>query len=292
LEAQREAAKLPSPPASRASSPISDPGASTSYAGRKRSYSEASDDDRSVSKRSRTDDAFALPSPPYSRHSSPTGRKRRLSDADAPGAKRPRTNRAASDPIPVTVTLTGTPEILADWYLEGDTNLFDPGQLLDIKFFDPSEFDLPEEEVPVPTQPVKSAAPPTTEPDNLSFDLPADMLHLFNFDQFSDGFVQPLPAHLDQSIVSYTPTDLYPAPVVYEPASFIEPFNGGYDHGYITQQSVAESFGFAPAASFNNPPIYSAFPDGKASGHLIDGLLEQQHKIQNESALYQPISYY
>jgi hypothetical protein len=57
-QAKRDVAKLgvyPSPPASGASSPVSDPGASTSYSGRKRSRSEASsdDDEDSLSKRFR-----------------------------------------------------------------------------------------------------------------------------------------------------------------------------------------------------------------------------------------------
>jgi hypothetical protein len=67
-----------------------------------------------------------------------------------------RTNRAASDPIPVTVSLSGTPDLLADWFSSdqpGDTNLFQPDQLLDIKFFDPSEYDLSEEEAAAPAQP-------------------------------------------------------------------------------------------------------------------------------------------
>ncbi|KAJ7246336.1 hypothetical protein B0H12DRAFT_765591 [Mycena haematopus] len=160
LHAQREAAQrggYPSPAPSGASSPISDPGASTSYASRKRSFSESSDDDHeSLNKRSRTDDgAFALPSPPYSGPSSPTGRKRRLSEAGAPGAKRRRTapNRAVSDPT--VVTLAGTPDLLADWFSsdhQGDTSIFEPGQLLDVNLFNPSEFDFTEE--PVPAQPV------------------------------------------------------------------------------------------------------------------------------------------
>ncbi|KAJ7110030.1 C-terminal domain of homeodomain 1-domain-containing protein [Mycena epipterygia] len=165
LQAQREAAKYPSPVSSGASSPISDPGASTSLAGRKRSSSEASDDYDSFRKRSRNDDGsegVALPSPPDSRDSTPTftsipSRKRRLSDADTAGAaKRPR-NRATSDPIPVTVTLAGTPHILADWYSsdrEGDTNLFESGQLLDIKFFDPSEYEIPLDTPAAPSEPV------------------------------------------------------------------------------------------------------------------------------------------
>ncbi|KAF7347676.1 Homeodomain 1 [Mycena venus] len=173
-QADKEAAKLgiyPSPPASGASSPISDPGASTSYAGHKRSHSESSDDDYSANKRSRTDGASTLPSPSLL------------------WLLRARTNRAASDPIPVTVTLTGTPDILADWFSSdrGDTNLFEPGQLLDIKFFDPSEFDLAEEEPPAPVQPVvKATLPPTSEPETLTFELPAGFneLDLFNFDGF------------------------------------------------------------------------------------------------------------
>ncbi|KAJ7925966.1 C-terminal domain of homeodomain 1-domain-containing protein [Mycena leptocephala] len=195
LQAEREAAKLgfyPSPAPSGSSSPISDPGASTSFAGRKRSSSEVSDADDSFTKRSRTDD-FGLPSPPLSGYSSPATRKRRLSDADGPGAKRPR-NRATSAPIPVSVTLTGTPDILADWFSsdrEGDTNLFEPGQLLDIKFFDPSEYNFPEEEAPAPVEPVvkTTTLPPTFEPDTVTFEVPAEQI--FDFDaMFRDGFCQ------------------------------------------------------------------------------------------------------
>ncbi|KAJ7492441.1 C-terminal domain of homeodomain 1-domain-containing protein [Mycena latifolia] len=163
LQAQRDAASAaayPSPASSGASSPISDPGASTS---RKRSSSDVSGYECSFSKRSRTDDgpssdAFTIPSPPDSRHTSPSSssRKRRLSDADAPGAKRPR-NRAASDPIPITVTLSGTPDLLVDWFSsdkEGDTDIFNPGQLLDIKFFDPADYDIPDELAASPAEPV------------------------------------------------------------------------------------------------------------------------------------------
>ncbi|KAJ6575304.1 C-terminal domain of homeodomain 1-domain-containing protein [Mycena capillaripes] len=302
VQVEREAAKLgyPSPPPSGASSPISDPGASTSFAGRKRSSSEISDVDDSLSKRSRTNDSdpFALPSPPYSGQSTPNSRKRRLSDADAPNAKRPR-NRAASDPIPVTITLTETPEFLADWFSSdrgGDTNLFEPGQLLDIKFFDPAEYDFPEEEPPAPLQPaVKTTTlPPMPESDMITFNIPGgsgnDLDSLFDFATFSDGFYHHPPPDLNDSYVSYTPMDPYPRSVVYEPSSFMEPFTGAYDSGYITRDSVAESFGFESADSQENPMVYSALP-GKASGHLISGLFEQQHKIQNEYPLYPPISY-
>ncbi|KAJ7808215.1 hypothetical protein B0H14DRAFT_2870540 [Mycena olivaceomarginata] len=68
-QAKRDVAKLGVYPSRRRQAhplPVSDPGASTSYSGRKRSRSEASsdDDEDSLSKRFRTDGAFALPSPP------------------------------------------------------------------------------------------------------------------------------------------------------------------------------------------------------------------------------------
>ncbi|KAJ7897031.1 hypothetical protein B0H14DRAFT_2557713 [Mycena olivaceomarginata] len=308
-QAKRDVAKLgvyPSPPVSGASSPVSDPGASTSYSGRKRSRSEASsdDDEDSLSKRFRTDGAFALPSPPSSSYSSPAGRKRRLSDADAaPSSKRMRTNRAASDPIPVTVSLSGTPDLLADWFSSdqpGDTNLFQPDQLLDIKFFDPSEYDLSEEEAAAPAQPVVETTTtlPPTELDTVSFELPEmspDFEHLFNFDDFA----------LDQSFTPYSaapPLDMYTGPVVYEAPAFAEHFTG-FDAGYLTPQSALADpshnnagFDFDPVlAGFETPLVYSALPDGKAAGRMISGLLEQQQqqhqrKNQTEYGVYQPIS--
>jgi hypothetical protein len=129
--------------------------------------------------------------------------------------------------------------------------------------------------------------PPTFEPDTVTFEVPAE--EIFDFDaMFRDDFCQPQPPNLDP-LVSYDP---FPAgPIVYK-APFLEPFTGrSYDHSYITRESVAESFAFESVPSHNDPLVYSAFPDGKASGQLISGLLEQQNKIQNEYALYQPISY-
>ncbi|KAJ7207381.1 C-terminal domain of homeodomain 1-domain-containing protein [Mycena haematopus] len=295
LQAQREAAKraaYPSPAPSGASSPTSD-------AGRKRTYSEASDEDNtSTNKRSRTDnDAFALPSPPYSSHSSPNTRKRRLSDAGAPTSKRPRTNnRIASDPI--VVTLSGTPDILADWFSSdapGDTNLFEPGQLLDIKFFDPAELDLTveEEQAPAPVQPIVQTTTLSTS-DSLTFDIPAELAQLINLDNFPEGFIQQEPVPLDQSSSSF-PLDLYLNPGVWQPElqPLVDPFAGNYDSGFITQ-GYTEPFGFE---TYDPQPLgYSAFPDGKASGHLIAGLLEQQtaqqYKNQNDYPLYQLTSSY
>ncbi|KAJ7786507.1 C-terminal domain of homeodomain 1-domain-containing protein [Mycena metata] len=310
LQAQRDVAKLgafayPSPAPSGYSSPVSDNGASTSFAGRKRSSSEASDSEEPYNKRPRFDDdssvgAFGLPSPPYS--GAINLRKRRMSDADAaPGAKRPRV-RAASDPIPVTVTLAGTPDILADWFTSdrgGDTNIFEPGQLLDIKFFDPAEYEFEDSTTPadpvakVPTlPPAPTLPPPTSDSDTIDFDIPADLQHLFNFADFPEAFIQPPPVNLDESFASYPLNDSF-GPIVYEAPSFLEPFSGSYDHGFITRDSVVESFGFESVASHNNPAVYSAFPDGKASGNLINGLFEQQHKIQiqNEYMYQQPVSY-
>ncbi|KAJ7751302.1 C-terminal domain of homeodomain 1-domain-containing protein [Mycena maculata] len=288
LDARRAAASLgvyPSPVLSGASSPISDAGASTS--GHKRSSSEASDVEYSSSKRSRTDDgpnsaAFTLPSPPYSGASSPVAsRKRRLSDADAPSAKRPR-NRAASDPVPVIVTLAGTPELLADWFSsdpEGETDLFNPGQLLDIKFFDPAEYEFEE-----PAQPVLqevTTLPQTTleQSETSSFDIPPDIQNMFDFPNFAADYSQ------SPSFVSY---DSYQAaPAVYEPPSFMEPYVGGqnYDEGYLTRESVAESLAF-----HQMPPSHDdsySFPDGKASGNLINVLFEQHHQGGNEYTMYQ-----
>ncbi|KAJ7170063.1 C-terminal domain of homeodomain 1-domain-containing protein [Mycena filopes] len=300
LQAQRDVARLgayPSPAPSGYSSPISDNGASTSFAGRKRSSSEASDSEESHSKRPRFDNsgAFSLPSPPYSGDSSPINlRKRRLSDADSgPGAKRPR-NRGASDPIPVTITLTGTPDILADWFTsdrEGDTDIFEPGQLLDIKFFDPAEYDFSEEALATPRPAVKALPPSTSSSsssssDTVTFDIPGNVENLFNFD-FSGDFMQPPPLDLDQSFASYPPVDSY-GPIVYEPP-FLEPFSGTtYNHNFITRDSVAESFGFESFPSADNPQVYSAFPDGKASGTLINGLFD---KMQNEYMYQQPVAY-
>jgi len=112
---------------------------------------------------------------------------------------------------------------------------------------------------------------------------------LFDFADFPETYIQPPPLNLDESF-SYPPTDLY-GPFVYQPPSFLEPFTGSYDHSFITHDSVAESFGFESVASHDNPAVYSAFPDGKASGNLINGLFEQQHKIQNEYMYQQPVTY-
>ncbi|KAJ7446468.1 C-terminal domain of homeodomain 1-domain-containing protein [Mycena galericulata] len=290
LQAQREAAKLgvyPSPVSSGASSPISDPGASTS--GHKRSSSDASEFDHSSNKRSRTDDgptsdAFVLSSPPDSSPSSPTSRKRRLSDAGAPGAKRPRI-RASSDPIPVTVTLSGTPDLLADWFSsnrDGDTDLFKPGQLLDIKFFDPADLEF--EESPATSESVLQEVTPLPQASEATGMVNLDAHYadlVFDFSSYAADYTdQFLPS--SQLFASYDPA-------VYEP-QFEEPFAGGhnYDHNYITQQSVAESFGFQSMPSHDNPVAYSAFPDGKASSNLINGLFEQHHRGGNEHATYQP----
>ncbi|KAJ6520012.1 hypothetical protein C8R45DRAFT_918853 [Mycena sanguinolenta] len=303
LETRRAAAKYPSPAPSDAPSPVSDYGALTSSAGRKRSYSESSDDyDGSLSKRSRTDDgAFTLLSPPSSSHSSPTTRKRRLSDAGAPSAKRARTIRAASDPI--VVTLSGNPDDLADWFsseLKGNTNIFDPAQLLDINSFDPSEFDLAEESLPAQpvVQATKATLPPTSELDTVSIDVPAnaDLEYWLNLSNFSDDYGQQISppsdfADLEQAVVSYVPLlDSYSTPLVYEPLPFMEPLTGGYDQGFITQQSVAESFGLDAFSFGNQPQVYSALPNEKASAHLAAGLLDHQpRKNQNEYTLYQSI---
>ncbi|KAF8216020.1 hypothetical protein K438DRAFT_1799929 [Mycena galopus ATCC 62051] len=296
VQTQREAAKLgvyPSPPASGPSSPISDPGASTS---RKRSYSESSDtDDDSLSKRSRTDDgAFTLPSPPYSTHSSPgpSSRKRRLSDAGAPSSsKRPRIVAPAPPPTP------------SDMAAVDNAGIFAPGQLLDIRLFNPAEYEFASDE-PVQAQPVVQTTatmlPPasTLELDTVNIELPADTELPAELEYWlnlvSDDFSQP-PA----------PISMYPTPAVYDEdlsLSFTDPFAGTYDSEYITP-SFADSFGFEPLGFENSqlqPQVYSAFPDGKVAGELIAGLLgqppqhqqpQQQHKIQNEYPLYQqPIS--
>ncbi|KAF8216030.1 C-terminal domain of homeodomain 1-domain-containing protein [Mycena galopus ATCC 62051] len=317
LQAQREAAKLgvyPSPAPSGASSPTSD-------AGRKRSYSEASDDDDLLrSKRSRNDDgAFALPSPPYSSHSSPTTRKRRLSDTGAPSAKRPRTTttRIVSDPI--VVTLSGTPDILADWFSsdsQGDTSLFEPGQLLDIKFFDPAEFNLAaaEDEEPeqaAAVQPVIQTTMLPSTSNTVDFSIPADagLDYWFNT-TFLDGSVQQPPTQLDDSdisTISYPPLEPYLGPSIWqsEPQALLNPFTGTYDSNinYISHQNFAEPLSFE---SYNNdnygshnqsPQVYShSLTDGKTAGNFIAGILgqqqQQQHEIQNDYTAYQqPLSY-
>ncbi|KAJ6503348.1 hypothetical protein C8R47DRAFT_1316586 [Mycena vitilis] len=290
LEAQREAARLgvyPSPAPSGASSPTSDPGASTSFAGRKRSSSEMSDGGNY--KRSRLDDSDAsgLPSPPYSSSSSPTSRKRRLSDADAPNAKR--ANRGVSGPIPVALTLDGTPEILADWFSTdriGETNpIFEPGQLLDIKFFDPTEY-LTEEEPAAPPAPVaKTPTLPTAlESDTVTIELPHGAENFFDFSDFPGAdFSQQLTGNLEFVSFNPTPMNAYSAPAVYEPEPFMEP---GYGQSYISRDSIADSFGFEPIISHDSPLAYS-MPDGKASGKLISGLFEQQNRMQTEYPLYQ-----
>ncbi|KAJ6520005.1 hypothetical protein C8R45DRAFT_953547 [Mycena sanguinolenta] len=298
LKAQREAAKYPSPAPSGSSSPTSD-------ASRKRAYSEVSDEDgASSSKRLRTDDgAFALPSPPYSSHSSPTSRKRRLSDTGAPASKRPRTNaRVVSDPI--VVTLSGTPDILADWFSSdspGNTNIFEPGQLLDIQFFDPEQFAFTAEEEPEPPAPlapviVQTIAPPM--PENLTFDMSSGFdisgdLQSFDTDDFFKEFLQEPPLVIQPT--SFAP-DMFinPSVSVVNPGvwqadsqPFLNPMAGTYDTGFVP---FAEPYGLE---SFEQ--VYSApgqFPDGKASGNFINGLLAQQdtqqYHNQNDFALYQP----
>ncbi|KAJ7161395.1 C-terminal domain of homeodomain 1-domain-containing protein [Mycena crocata] len=296
LQGQREAAKLsvyPSPAHSGASSPVSDDGASTSFAGRKRSRS---DFHNSFSKRSRSDhgptpDPFGLPSPPYSGPSSPTStadalpsRKRRLSDVDGTGSsKRP---RVASSPIPITVTLSGTPDILADWFTsdrEGNTDIFEEGGLLDIKFWDPADVALPEEASPEPLTNV-TPLPQLSEPETVTFDLPASDFtaefppDFFNFSSYTNDFSTSNP-----SFVSFDPI-AYTGPAVYEPPSFTEYSGHGYDGGYISRESVAESFAFESNTMTTG---YSALPDGKATGELINGLFEQQNRPGNEYAMYQ-----
>ncbi|KAJ6604844.1 hypothetical protein DFH09DRAFT_323649 [Mycena vulgaris] len=283
---ESDAAAYPSPTSSSASSPISDPGASTS---RKRSSSDSSDDEHSFRKRSRTDDgpsseAFTMPSPPDSRQSTPSvpSRKRRLSDADTTAAKRPR----IKDSTPLVVTLSETPEILADWFSsdrEGNTDIFADDQLLDIKFFDPSEFDLPEEPTASPVEPVlqelRTLPQQTSElPEMLNFDIPSSIQGLFDFSDFSVDFSQP-----GSSAYGSFAVDSYPAPAVYEPPAFMEHFTDGHNPGYITRESVSESFGFQPIFSYDSPAVYSAFP-GASNDPVFD---QQQHKIQNEYTMYQ-----
>ncbi|KAJ7103342.1 hypothetical protein B0H15DRAFT_795494 [Mycena belliarum] len=294
LKAQRAA--YPSPAPSDASSPMSDPGASTS---RKRSSSNASDDEPLSNKRPRTDDgpdAFSMPSPPDSRHASPAlSRKRRLSDADAPSAKRPR-NRAATATVPLTVTLSETPEILADWFSsdrEGGTNLFDEGNLLDIKFFNPEDYDFLDNLPPTPAEPVlqelKTLPQQTTEPQEmLSFEIPADIQNLLDFSEcpLAIDFCQPGPPSFGSFADPYSGH----GPAVYEAPTYFEPYNNGYSYNYITPESVTESLGLQPL-SYDSPVVYSAFPGGKASSAVSHGYTGQNHKNQNEYAMYQPAAY-
>lgn len=85
----------------------------------------------------------------------PSTRKRRLSESDASGpSKRPRRN--VSNPIPATISLSGTPEFLADWFSNDhtgdDTDLFNPESLLDITVFDPADYFPENDEAPDATQ--------------------------------------------------------------------------------------------------------------------------------------------
>ncbi|KAK7064076.1 Homeodomain 1, partial [Favolaschia claudopus] len=278
VRAAKQAAKLgiyPSPPHSNRSSPVLD-------VGRKRAFSETSDgayfDSR---KRSRTDDAYALPSPPSSGASSPNTRKRRLSDDDAPSAKRARTNRSASDPTPVTVTFSGNPDLLADWFSsepEATPDLFDPAQQLDIQLFNRADYELPEEEpAAYPAQYITQTSslppPPPPEPEDFNITLPAEYANAFDIHIPSEPW--------DQSLTSYDSMSLFNNLIeIHQPAeSYLEPFSGRGD-SYISRQSVAESFGFEPTTSYETPVAYSAM--GKASGHFINDLLDQQHQHQNQ----------
>ncbi|KAJ7603304.1 C-terminal domain of homeodomain 1-domain-containing protein [Roridomyces roridus] len=239
LQAQREAAKLgiyPSPATSGPSSPVE--GAS-----RKRTASDALDD-FSSNKRSRNDDgATSLPSPPYSGPSSPTSRKRRLSDADESDAKRVRV-RATSDTAALSVTLSGTPDILADWFSTnntGDTDLFKPGQLLDIKLFDPSDLEFDE---PPSPQSTALATPPET------FDVTSFEIENFDFTSL-DAL---LPAQ-QQSLLP----DTLPFPLLPEPAIFDSSSNYG------------DNFNFATGYTFDNNYLSDIFSGAPLLDHNPKG---------------------
>ncbi|KAF7339309.1 Homeodomain 1 [Mycena sanguinolenta] len=319
LETRRAAANYPSPAPSDAPSPVSDSGASTSSAGRKRSYSESSDDyDDSLSKRSRyvyprvsvfvSLTAFAglmalslspplpvpITLPPLPASADFPMRALLALNALAPSG-------AASDSV---VTLSGNPDHLADWFssdLQNNKSIFDD-QLLDFNSFDSSEFDFAEESLlaqPV-VQATAATLPSTPELDTVSIDVPAtaELEYWLNLSNFSDDYSQQISqpssdfADLEQAVVSYVPMlDPYSTPLVYEPPPFTEPLTGGYDQGFITQQSVAESFGLdSSLLSFGQPQVYSALPSEKTSAHLTAGLLEQlPRKNQNDYTLYQPI---
>ncbi|KAJ7293148.1 C-terminal domain of homeodomain 1-domain-containing protein [Mycena rebaudengoi] len=315
---KEEAARLayPSPaPSSGASSPISDPGASTS---RKRSSSDASDGsfDEPSNKRSRTDtgpssDAFvnALPSPP--RSPSPTSadascRKRRLSDADAHYPKRPRHElsgprlQAVSAPtIPLTLTLSGTPDILANWFSsdrEGNTNQLDDGELLDIKLFDPTSlFQFDVEEPPAPSQHVFKNVVPMPQPQqyddtNLVFDLPSfesaaelqKFMGTFPYDSV-DYFTpaDPPSASMANHFSPLSSTSYFSFP--YSDPAVFDPTTLDYvDHGYLTSESVAHNMGYDALPL----QTHSSFPNGAASGNLIQGLLNKEQNIHQTDLVW------
>ncbi|KAJ7631134.1 hypothetical protein FB45DRAFT_557844 [Roridomyces roridus] len=128
LQAQREAAR--SPPAEfNPSFPVSDEGASMSH---EHSTSGATHGEHLSNKRLRIDDGrnaiVFRPSPAYSVPSFPRTCKRPLSDADESDAKRVRV-RATSEAATLSLTLSGTPDLLADWFSSnstGDTDLLEP----------------------------------------------------------------------------------------------------------------------------------------------------------------------
>ncbi|KAJ7225326.1 hypothetical protein GGX14DRAFT_556129 [Mycena pura] len=248
LEMARAANSYPSPAPSGLSSPISDPGASTSLTVLKRAAADAFDDDESVRK---IDEGSSI-SPPVSATSSaaPSTRKRRLSESDASGpSKRPRRN--VSNPIPATISLSGTPELLADWFSDnytGDMDLFDPGSLVDITFFDPADYFPENDEALAATQSItqRTTVQAPTEPDMLAFGLTPEIQQLL--DPSSS-------ANPDVMFASYAPFDT--GPTIYEPEPFMEPFFGSYNYEYncITPESAAESLGL-PLHALN-----PSFPD-------------------------------
>ncbi|KAJ6621172.1 C-terminal domain of homeodomain 1-domain-containing protein [Mycena sp. CBHHK59/15] len=341
LQAQREASKnahaYPSPAPSGAPSPISDPGASSSsqsFASRKRSSSDASDDDSS-NKRSRTDDGpspdffdTGLLSPPHSdAASSPTSssfsdgpsRKRRLSDADAHGAPKrphnrlsgPRVQAVSAPSMPFTITLTGTPELLADWFSsdrQGSTTQLEPGELLDIHYFDPASLQFGEEP-PAPSQPVLTEV--TSLPQALNASTSTLTLDLtLDFDEQLAQYLQwptesSLPQASTMSItnqsyvgsVTYEPSKGFspptcqivnPGPGVYEPAPS-DAYANGYDFnpGYITRENVAERFAYdAMPSEMSNPARYSAYTDGNTASEFITGIFELNSEPQDDISLW------
>ncbi|KAJ7705992.1 hypothetical protein B0H17DRAFT_605657 [Mycena rosella] len=63
-----------------------------------------------------------------------------------------------------------------------------------------------------------------------------------------------------------------------------------YDPGYITRESVAQSFAFDPMASHDNPVVYSAFPgDGRASNQ---GYSSRSRKFRTSMRCTSPLTFF
>ncbi|CAK5280596.1 unnamed protein product [Mycena citricolor] len=259
-------------------------------AGHKRSRSDADEYVMLSRKRFRTGDHIPLPSPAYSVQvpdavSNP--RKRRLSSVDSQHTtfKRPRTQAEIDDSsrvqeesgvepvIPITVTLAGTPDVLADWFStdrNGETDIFEPGQLLDIQFFDPLALNMSDEDDDGPVTPVDAPAQPMFFPsptfgheDTLAVDVPADLQALFDWSiTVPQNPAELLSADMNsnstfvgldpQGTISYeVPQDLlagFPAP--------LPGLEGSVQDSFITPQSVAQMMATYPDMSYGTYPGY------------------------------------